>query len=78
MNGSGGGYVGAVGHVTATGERALPGESPPDTNGHGTGGTNVASGRNGGGGGSHGKLLFLMCLFVTVLANILNFSLTCY
>ena len=48
LNGSEGGYAGGV--------------SPPDTNGHGKNG--MYGGRaTGGGGGSHGKLLFLNCLF---------------
>ena len=56
LNGSGGGYVGGVASTTANGARALSGESPLDTNGHGKGGMNEPSGpTNGGGGGSHGK-----------------------
>ena len=62
LNGSGGGYAGAVASTTALGAWALPGESPPDTNGHGTGGRGDSVGTDGGGGGSHGKLLFLMCV----------------
>jgi len=60
LNGTGGGYVGAVGDATAYGARALSGESPPDTNGHGQGGKSARDDRSGGGGGSHGKLLLLM------------------
>ena len=49
LNGNGGGYAGGL--------------SPLDTNGHGKGGTIVSgSGVTGGGGGSHGKLLFLNVL----------------
>ena len=40
LNGTGGGYVGAVGHATANLRRARSGESPADTNGHGRGGRN--------------------------------------
>ena len=58
LNGTGGGYAGAVGHATASEERALPGESPPGTNGHGRGGKSASGNQFGGGGGSHGKLLF--------------------
>jgi len=72
LNGTGGGYAGAVASTTANGARALPGESPSDTNGHGKGGRRYSGGSpTGGGGGSHGKLLFLMC--VTVLAMRLTY-----
>ena len=64
LNGTGGGYIGAVGDTTATGEFGNPGQSPLDTNGHGKGGLALLS---GGGGGSHGTLLFLMCPFVILL-----------
>ena len=59
INGTGGGYAGAVASTTANGARALSGESPLDTNGHGRGGKDTTSGNSGGGGGSHGKLFFL-------------------
>jgi len=59
LNGTGGGYVGAVASVTAYRARALPGESPSGTNGHGQGGIYNSGGITGGGGGSHGKLLDL-------------------
>ena len=59
LNGTGGGYAGAV----AKQNNGNPGESPPDTNGHGKGGRYVI-GRSGGGGGSHGKLLFLNVLLL--------------
>ena len=64
LNGDGGGYVGAVASTTANGARALSGESPSDTNGHGQGGTDGSGGNTGGGGGSHGKLLFLNVLLL--------------
>ena len=54
LDGTGGGYPGAVATSTAT--RVLPGESPPDTNGHGAGGENTYPEMSGGGGGSNGML----------------------
>ena len=67
LNGTGGGFVGAIGHATASGARALSGESPPDTNGHGTGGESSSGTLAGGGGGSHGKLPNVLLLFCTSL-----------
>ena len=67
LNGIGGGYIGAVGDATANKEFGNPGESPPDTNGHGRGGKDSSTGNSGGGGGSHGTLLLLMCPFVVLL-----------
>ena len=55
LNGTGGGFIGAVASTTHYDERALSGGSPPDTNGHGQGGMETTSATNGGGGGSHGK-----------------------
>jgi len=56
LNGNGGGYSGAVASTTCcSGAWALPGESPSDTNGHGTGGKSATGHLSGGGGGSHGK-----------------------
>jgi len=63
INGSGGGYVGAVASTTAWTTRALSGESPPDTNGHGQGGKFYTT-KAGGGGGSHGKLFVLNVLLL--------------
>jgi len=65
LNGNGGGYAGAVASTTDYGANALPGESPPDTNGHGRGGLRSTSGTSGGGGGSHGKLLFSLSLLLS-------------
>ena len=70
LDGTGGGYVGAV----AKQNNGNPGESPSDTNGHGTGGKEYAGNRSGGGGGSHGKLLVLMCHATNVILLVL---LTC-
>ena len=50
LNGSGGGYAGAV----PNSGNGRTGESPLDTNGGGTGGSGSAS-KGGGGGGSHGE-----------------------
>ena len=72
LNGTGGGFVGAVASTTAIGEYGNPGQSPLGTNGHGQGGMSDSSGRlTGGGGGSHGKLLFL-CL---TIANVFTYHL---
>ena len=59
LNGNGHGYVGAAAATTDYIAHALSGESPPDTNGHGTGGQNYGDHMSGGGGASHGELLFL-------------------
>ena len=74
LNGTGGGYAGAVGHATDYEANALSGESPPDTNGHGTGGRRASGHNSGGGGGSHGKTF----LDDSVAVYILNLTLTCY
>jgi len=75
LNGTGGGYAGAVASVTAREAWALPGESPLNTNGHGRGGKRASGNQSGGGGGSHGKLLdlSLICLY----NSIANVILTC-
>jgi len=69
INGTGGGFVGAVASTTADGTFGNPGESPSGTNGHGQGGMSRSGHRSGGGGGSHGKLLFL-CLTVVYVFNL--------
>lgn len=56
LDGIGSGYAGAV----AKQNNGNPGESPPDTNGHGQGGMSVTGHQSGGGGGSHGKLLVML------------------
>ena len=63
LNGNGRGYAGGVATATDYGEFGNSGESPPDTNGHGRGGREYSGHKSGGGGGSHGTLLFLICLF---------------
>ena len=69
MDGNGRGYPGAVASNTALLARALSGQSPSGTNGHGKGGrkasdhTGNGGGITGGGGGSHGKFLFFVLLF---------------
>ena len=75
INGTGGGYAGAVASVTARGAWALPGESPPDTNGHGQGGKEFSGNLSGGGGGSHGKLLFLY-VFLFICSACLTYLLS--
>ena len=57
LNGNGGGYAGAA----PNGGIGRTGESPSGTNGGGTGGSGSGF-KYGGGGGSHGKLLCLMCV----------------
>ena len=68
LNGNGGGYAGGA----AKRNNGNPGESPLDTNGHGRGGKSSSGTLAGGGGGSHGKLLFLCHAIATA-----NVILTC-
>ena len=58
LNGNGRGYAGAVAKLN----NGNPGESP--TSGHGRGGKSAGGHVTGGGGGSHGTLLFLNVLLL--------------
>ena len=62
LDGNGRGYPGAAASTTASGARALSGESPSGTNGYGRGGKSASGRESGGGGGSHGTLLVFLLM----------------